>query len=229
MHYKSGRHMGQRLHIMCSVCRSDKDSRLKSAISPNGDTNMQKILPDYLALSSALDKLDTEITPSEVHGTLCGLLCANSSALAEVWQQSLWPNKKGDLLAGEAFEVFNQAHDVSRTQLNDPDCDFQMILPDDDDALDDRVFALGDWCQGYLTGLVLGGIKDFSPLPDDAQEIAKDIVEIARAGTSYQLEGSEEDEHAYAELVEYLRVGVLLINEELQPTQAAPQSNPTLH
>jgi hypothetical protein len=191
---------------------------------------MQKTLPDYLVLSGALDKLETEIMPSEVHGTLCGLLCANTGSSADVWQQSLWPHRKeGDLLAAEAHEVFGQIHDISRSQLNDPICDFQMMLPDDDDALDDRVHALGDWCQGFLIGLTLGGVKDFNPLPDDAREIAKDMLEIARAGTSYHLEGNEEDERAYAELVEYLRVGVLLINEELQPSQAAPQSESTLH
>jgi yecA family protein len=184
---------------------------------------MQHDLPDYLILASALQKLDTEVSPSEVHGTLCGLLSANTGAEPDVWQQALWPNQaKGDLLAAEANEVFTQTHNATRVQLNDPACEFQMLLPDDDDSLDQRVHALGDWCQGYLIGLSLGGVKEFAPLPDDAREIAEDILEIARAGTSYELEGSEEDEQAYVELVEYLRVGVLLINEELQPTQAPP-------
>jgi yecA family protein len=194
---------------------------------------MQRDLPDYQALTHALDKLDTGVMPSEVHGTLCGLLCANTGAEPDMWQQALWPNQpNGDLLAAEANEVFKQTHDITRIQLNDPNCEFQMLLPDDDDSLEQRVQALGDWCQGYLIGLSLGGIKDFAPLPEDAREIAKDMLEIARAGTSYDLEGSEEDENAYAELVEYLRVGVLLINEELQPTQAPPvivDSNATIH
>lgn len=184
---------------------------------------MQRDLPDYQTLILALDKLDTGVMPSEVHGTLCGLLCANTGAEPDMWQQALWPNQaNGDLLAAEAKEVFKQTHDITRVQLNDPSCEFQMLLPDDDDSLEQRVQALGDWCQGYLIGLSLGGIKDFAPLPEDAREIAKDMLEIARAGTSYDLEGSEEDENAYAELVEYLRIGVLLINEELQPTQAPP-------
>jgi uncharacterized protein len=194
---------------------------------------MNQQLPDHLILASALHKLDTEVGPSEVHGTLCGLLCANTSAEMGIWKQALWPNQaSGDLLAAEADEIFQQTHDVTRQQLNDPACEFEMLLPDDDDSLIQRVNALGDWSQGYLIGLSLGGITDFAPLPEDAREIAKDLLEIARAGTSYDLEGSEEDESAYAELVEYLRVGVLLINEELQPTQAAPvniEHDETLH
>ncbi len=193
---------------------------------------MEHTIPDYITITAALEKLDTEVTPSEVHGTLAGLLCATTSAKAELWQHNLWPHMShdsGDLLAAEALEIFNQLHDITRLQLNDPNCEFQLLLPVDDDHIDNRVNALGDWCQAYLVGLALGGIKDFAPLPDDAREVANDLVEIARAGSSYSLEGSEEDENAYAELVEYLRVGVLLINEELQPTKSSPQSESTLH
>lgn len=191
---------------------------------------MKNPIPDYDTLQHALGKLDTEITAGEVHGTICGLLCANTGAQAEQWQGALWPHShQGDLLAAEALTVFKQIHNTSREQLNDPACDFHLLLPDDEDHLDQRVQALGDWCQGFLIGLALGGVKDFKPLPDDAREIAEDLVEIARAGSSYHLEGSEEDEQAYAELSEYLRVGVMLINEELQPTRGAPQSESTTH
>lgn len=193
---------------------------------------MEHNIPNYQELSSTLEKLETEVTPSEVHGTLCGLLSAKVDATADQWQDTLWPHMerdKNDLVKTESMEILNQLHDVSRLQLNDPNCEFELLLPDDEDPLETRVNALGDWCQGYLVGLTLGGVDDFSPLPDDAREVANDLVEIARAGTSYDLEDSEEDETAYAELVEYLRVGILLINEELQPLQAPPEEDSVLH
>ena len=194
---------------------------------------MEHTIPDYQAITDALNKLETEVTPSEIHGTITGLLCAKTGAKAELWQYNLWPHlsdsNNTDLLASEALEVLNQLHDITRLQLNDPQCELQLLLPNDEDPIDQRVNALGDWCQAYLVGLTLGGVNDFSPLPDNTREMANDLVEIARAGTSYDLEESEEDENAYAELVEYLRVGVLLINEELQPTKSTPQSDSTLH
>jgi len=131
---------------------------------------MEHNIPDYITITAALEKLN------------------------------LWPHMShdsGDLLAAEALEVFNQLHDTTRLQINDPNCEFQLLLPVDDDHIDNRVNALGDWCQAYLVGLAIGGVKDFAP--------------------------------AYAELVEYIRVGVLLINEELQPTKSSPQSESTLH
>jgi len=193
---------------------------------------MEHNIPDYITITAALEKMETEITPSEVHGTLAGLLCAITGAKAEIWQKNLWPHTlhdSGDLLVTEALEIFNQLHDVTRLQLNDPNCEFQLLLPVDDDHIDNRVNALGDWCQAYLVGLTLGGVKNFDKLPENAKEVTNDLVEIARAGSSYELEGNEEDENAYAELVEYVRVGVLLINEEMQPTKAPPLPESPLH
>ena len=92
-----------------------------------------------------------------------------------------------------------------------------------------QVNALGEWCQGFLIGLSLGGVEDFQALPDDAKEIARDLVEIARAGTSYELSGLEDDEEAFVELVEFIRVGALLINEELHPNKISQVEDTTVH
>jgi yecA family protein len=191
---------------------------------------MEPNAPDFDELDAALDKFDTEVPASEIHGTLTGLLCVNVGAGPDIWQKNLWPHlPEDDLLINEALAVFNRAHDATRRQLNDPTCDFQLLLPDDESPLAERVNALGDWCQGFLIGLSLGGIKDFAALPENAKEIASDLLEIARAGTSYELGETEEDENAYAELLEYIRVGILLINEEVQPTQAPPLTDENIN
>ncbi len=49
----------------------------------------------------------------------------------------------------------------------------------------------------------------------------RDFAEIA--GTGFDVEIDETNETAYSEIVEYVRVGVLLINEELQPIKAPPR------
>lgn len=191
---------------------------------------MSEATPDYEAVAEAIERLGGQHEPAEVHGTLTGLLCANEQAPAELWLQHLFASlDDGDLLAAEAVATLRRLHAATSRQLSDPSCEFRLLLPDDDASLDARVHALGEWCQGFLAGLSLGGIKDFRPLPEDAREIVEDIVEIARADSSYTFSGSEEDENAYAELMEYLRVGVLLVNEEIQPTQAPPVLNPTVH
>ena len=55
---------------------------------------------------------------------------------------------------------------------------------------------------------------DLTSLSGDLPEIAADLVEIAGA-EGFELVDEEEDETAYTELVEYVRVGVQLFCEEL--------------
>jgi yecA family protein len=188
---------------------------------------MTNNLFDCDRIESALQTLEADINPSEIHGTLCGMLCATGDTKANSWFQSLVPaSDNSNLLAKEAREILARLYDETRQQLNDPTCDFQLLLPDEQSDLDTRTTSLGDWCQGFVMGLMMGGLKDFRKLPEDSAEVAQDIVEISRIGSKYESEGNEEDALALEELIEYVRVGVLLINEELHPSRAAPIITP---
>jgi uncharacterized protein YgfB (UPF0149 family) len=108
--------------------------------------------------------------------------------------------------------------------INDATGDFKLLLPDDDDSLPERVEAISAWCQGFIYGLAAGGIQQGSELPEDTEELLKDMVEISRAGHDVDDGGDDaanedEDEVALMEIEEYVRMGVLLIYEELQPLQ----------
>ncbi len=104
------------------------------------------------------------------------------------------------------------------------------MLGGEQQALETRIQILGDWCQGFLLGMAKEGWSDYNRLPGDAAEIVQDVVEISNA-VSYALEDdAEENENTYMQLVEYLRTGILLINETLNPTVAPPiTENRTLH
>ena len=75
----------------------------------------------------------------------------------------------------------------------------------------------------------MGGIKDFKSLPDDLPELLQDMVEISRA-SSYEAGEGEEDQEAYMELVEYIRMGALLAWVELRHLHEAQQEGqPSIH
>ena len=181
----------------------------------------------YDDIQDALERLNTTLFASEIHGTLCGLLCIKNGASAQGWlSETLQDVDQSNLLLKEAIDQLASLVQDTAMQINDPVFDFHLLLPDDDVSLDTRLECLGDWCQGFLAGLSMGGISDLKSLPQDAIEIATDMAEIARAGTSYDVSESEEDESAYQELVEYIRVGVLLIYEELHALASAPAADP---
>ncbi len=95
--------------------------------------------------------------------------------------------------------------------MEDFDFSFSPLLPDDDDSLQERADALGEWCRGFLLGLGYG--SNSADWPGECTEILRDFVDI----THLDPEASgEEDESAYAELAEYVRVGVQVIQRELR-------------
>lgn len=181
------------------------------------------------AVDAALEQVETEMEAEECHGTLSGLYCAKGKLSAEEWlsfiAHGLDPN---DLLAKEALATFAKLYERTRLGLNDSNLDFQLLLPGDEASVEERIESLGQWCQGFLLGLSAGGVTDIDTLPGDSGEILRDLVEIARVG-SYELEGGEEDESSFHQLLEYVRTGVLLINEELHPTKAPPRGDVTVH
>ncbi|MCW8918430.1 MAG: UPF0149 family protein [Gammaproteobacteria bacterium] len=180
-------------------------------------------------LNVALGQVETEMRAVECHGTLLGLLCARGEMEKAAWLDFIaHALNPADLLAREALATFGALFEAARSQLADPTLDFQLLLPDDEVAVEARIEALAQWTQGFLLGMSAGGIKELERMPGDSGEIVRDFVEICRADT-YELDNGEEDEVAYNELLEYVRTGVLLINEELHPTQAPPRPDVTLH
>ena len=148
--------------------------------------------------------------PAECHGLLCGLLCTDETLARDTWLQHLdFEYNSNDItLLQNLFKTTHQ-------QLQDDDFVFQLLLPDDDDELRLRVDSLGNWCQGFLSGLGLGGMQTTEQLSLEVRDFLQDVSQIARIGLSAE-NGDEDDEIAYVEIVEYLRAGVLLVSQELQ-------------
>jgi uncharacterized protein YgfB (UPF0149 family) len=122
--------------------------------------------------------------------------------------------------------------DHTRACLHADDLQFTAMLPDDDEPLAKRTEALGQWCQGFLYGLGTNPIPHADDLPPDIGEIVRDLSSIVQVGVD-ETEDEEANESAYAELVEFVRVGVQLLFEELAPYREinapAVQPDASLH
>lgn len=178
-------------------------------------------------VAAALRRLDAEMSVAECHGVLTGWLCAARGLTREQWLRHVAPGlDTGDVPAQEAAATLEGLRQAAVAQLNDSMLDFQPLLPGDDQPLAERVEALGEWCQGFLLGMSLGGLQDVAKMPGDSGEALRDLVQLSRAA-GYDVGEDEEDEAAYTELLEYVRTAVLLVNEELNPTRAAPRMDPT--
>jgi len=152
---------------------------------------------------------------SECHGVICGLLCRLPNAsldaclgLLEMLELVKQPDSG---LKTSIEELLNS----SQAQLADEDLGFSLWLPDDEEILEERTMALSNWCSGFLAGLGSSGDDTLKTMSEDTNEALKDLQKISTADVS-DTTGSEEDENAFMEIVEYIRVVILLIREDLR-------------
>jgi uncharacterized protein YgfB (UPF0149 family) len=111
----------------------------------------------------------------------------------------------------DAYAVLRRMLSESLAALEDSDFAFAPLLPADAASLDARVGSLAEWTQGFLYGLVEAG-TDWADAPEAVREIITDFAEIARLRAGGLVD--EDDEQSYAELVEYVRMGTLLMHAE---------------
>lgn len=81
--------------------------------------------------------------------------------------------------------------------------------PDDDAAVDVRGNALFDWCRAFLGGFGLSAGPN-PPLSEEGTEALEDLARLAMAEA--ESDGDEEDEAAFAEIEEFVRVASLLLH-----------------
>jgi hypothetical protein len=86
-----------------------------------------------------------------------------------------------------------------------------------------RTEALAHWCEGFLHGLVSSERSaelEKRLAAEPIADIIRDMLEMTRA-VADGADAREEEEQAYAEIVEYLRIAAQLVYEELADTPPA--------
>lgn len=171
-------------------------------------TEIQRVLSEQRSLADA----------AEAHGTLAGSLCAAVGYRFDDWMHEILPEGSADALSSASLR---QLYLDTAGALEGSEMEFALLLPEDAEPIDSRTAALGQWCQGFLYGLGTSAIQDASALPGEVGEIVRDLTEITHVGVD-EGQAAETNESAYAELVEFVRVGVQLVFEELGPLRDSP-------
>lgn len=169
----------------------------------------EKSLPPYGELDEALSDTTLKLHPSQVHGLVCGILCGNNNANA-AWETLI----AGDKVTTKTHTLLQSLFDASSNQLKEFLFEFQLVLPSDSEDLPVRAEALTLWAQGFLTGLKLAQVQIMDREASEMTEAIHDLVEIAKMNYE-QVVSNEEDEDAYVELIEYVRVAVILIYQDM--------------
>lgn len=173
--------------------------------------------PDYGEIQATLGGPQSGSAAAEAHGTLCGLLCAGAEDMPEAWIQNTLADADEYSFGGrsDARSMLEALNAATVEALAGDDMAFHLLLPADDASIQDRTVALASWCNGFLYGLAIRGLRPVEQLPEELREILADFSEIGRAGVAEE-EVEEAGESALAELVEYVRVAVQIVHDECQ-------------
>jgi uncharacterized protein YgfB (UPF0149 family) len=184
----------------------------------------------YSILGVALDGLGSATTAAELHGGYCGVLCSGGASDAAAWLKSCAEEFAPSAEDQETARSIFAGMEYQTVQgLASSNLEFEPLLPDDDTPLDERASELALWCHAFLTGLALGGLKleerpsQSKAIAQDEQnpegavnEIVNDFSAISQAGPSDNERDNPVDaDFAMAEIVEYIRVSVQIVFEEL--------------
>lgn len=169
-------------------------------------------------LADRLVELGSGSHPSELHGLLCGLLAGGERPGVEAWQRQAGSMLTDEPLDEVSLELFARMYEQTRTQLEQGDFGIQVLLPDDDESMEQRTEALGLWCHGFLSGF--GESAANQKLSEEMNGILHDFSEIAQIQESDE---SDETERFFLDVSEYVRMALLNVFAEMNANnEAAP-------
>lgn len=174
----------------------------------------------YDDIKFGLRNLRSTTAPAELHGCVSGFSCVRRIPADGAWIAHIV--KVHEAEPTELDTVFYDLADATFQQLEAGQFAFELLLPDDDEPLDERVRAMRSWVVGFLTGLGAAGFTASEQLPEDVQEILVDLANLAQADVEVE-QGTDADEGDFLEIAEFVKVAVLLLFESLhlpdEPTE----------
>ena len=144
----------------------------------------------------------TDVSVSEIHGLMTGLMTTCNAPDEQGWATILeelsfapLPDAALTLLTEEAEDTVFQLKDKDDAYAYTP------LVPDDDHELYERVIALKQWANGFMTGF---GVSD-SRLSAEENEMLMDLAKIGgiRLEDDEEYEGGEE---SYIYIYEFVRM-----------------------
>lgn len=187
---------------------SNKPDSYSSADAPVDLPNYDEVADTFLSLGAVHE-------PAEFHGYLCAYIALGHPLSNEAVLTSFVDFLDCEPPKHEREELILLLNIISHQDLVSDDLSFGLLLPDDMYPFEQRVEALGQWCQGFLHGFAAAGrLRQTAGSPDfskEASELVTNLVAVSQIG----LEANEHhNEHDFFEVVEFVRVAVMTLFAE---------------
>lgn len=187
--------------------------------------------PNYEWLAALYAAQGSPNHPSELHGLLVGQVAGGARFTSDQWQtltaEHLMPAAVLETSA-DTDDQLTTFYSGTLKSLESSSLDFALIIPDDDNALSERVVALSWWIRGFLEGLALSATDELQKASGDVRELIQDLVAISQI--EQDVEDSEDGEQEFFEVAEYVRMAAMnLFAEFNMPDTPVAENGNTLH
>lgn len=194
------------------------------------ETDQAGIDLQFEDLAELFVKLGSTLSPTYLHGSITGVLSAGKRMTQEDWVD--WAL---DLIAPtEEVEephvtIVQGMYFKTLSELEDEGLSFQLIMPNEDMPMEDRLLALSEWAGSFLGAFgATGVVKETSDMPATLQEILEDLAEIAQVDAK-SAEDLNEAEDDFLAVAEHVRVSALTVFLEYNEPPAETGDEQTVH
>ncbi|WP_095497389.1 UPF0149 family protein [Paraferrimonas haliotis] len=179
-------------------------------------------------IQQALRDAEIGLDPVELQAIIAGIIAGGVRLDERGWRTPFYELVNDGQKLPEA--IYRQAQRLYRenaAKLAEGDFKFELLLPEDDDAsLTQRLEALSLWTQAFLTAVAMVQ-PNLNKAPRDLKEMIDDLGAIAQVEAN--VDDSDDNEQAYVELAEYVKLVVVSCFTEYSSGNLEPKSKPTLH
>ena len=170
-------------------------------------SNAKITLDSIEKLAHILQNNDIELSIYELQGILTALVCRGlNRSHFDQWRELLGEQLSTKLILDNVFTLMTSIQHA----LDSTDFRYQPVLSSSR-ALVDRTESLRHWCQGFILGFDWNNVVENNK-NEETGIILGDIMQISIAEVGPGIE--EDEERAFFELEEYIKVGVQIIFEE---------------
>lgn len=167
----------------------------------------------YQPFAEHLKSIGVLASPSELHAQASAILCVNRNTDFNNWLDQMVAEYCVENPNDSNFNlVMSAVFDYAKEQLANEDYSYELLLPQDNSSLSDRVAVMAEWVATFLSALGTAGMEEHK-LSEEGREFLVDLTQIARIeNDSEEVSGEELD---FMEITEYIRTGVMMLSIEL--------------
>lgn len=187
-------------------------------------------MPGWSESADVLFGAGLTLNPSELHGSLLGMLAAGVRVDSDEERDSTLALLERALnvdLHGDVADFVRRLMAATLSAVADAEFAFQPMVPEDDEPFDQRLLSVGRWASGFLTGYTqavaaTSGLS--SKVPPSTAEAIKDFAAIAQIDEAE--EESDDAERNLEELTEYMRFAALSVVQDALEDNSDPDDTP---